>query len=98
MRGILLALICVACAATAQEPTGVHDFDFLVGDWQVHHRRLKERLAGSTEWIEFDGTQSTRLALDGAGNVSDNWFDSPGNAYRGVPERSMKSGAPLPSA
>jgi hypothetical protein len=35
---------------------GASDFDFLIGDWRVHHRRLKERLANSQEWIEFDGT------------------------------------------
>jgi hypothetical protein len=23
--------------------SGVHDFDFLVGHWRVHHRKLKER-------------------------------------------------------
>jgi hypothetical protein len=28
---------------------GVHDFDFLVGEWRVHHRTLKERLAYSHE-------------------------------------------------
>lgn len=96
MRAVLVALTFVVCTATAQEPGGpapraaaVRDFDFLVGDWHVHHRRLKARLAGSTEWIEFDGTQSTRLALNGAGNVSDNWFDIPGNAYRGVSVRSF---------
>src|SRR6185503_13145071 len=84
-----------ASAGTASTPTrGLHDFDFLVGDWRVHHRRLKARLAGSTEWLEFEGTQSTRPALDGAGNVSDNWFDMPGGAYRGVSVRSFdaKSG------
>ena len=24
--------------AAAAKPTGVHDFDFQVGDWRVHHR------------------------------------------------------------
>ena len=33
----------------------VHDFDFYMGTWQVHHRRLKERLCGSHEWQEFEG-------------------------------------------
>src|SRR5579863_8624142 len=35
---------------------GLHDFDFLVGQWQAHHRKLKQRLANDHEWIEFDGT------------------------------------------
>jgi len=45
---------------------GVHDFDFLVGQWRVHCRTLKERLANSHEWIEFEGTlvnQPLRAAL-----------------------------------
>jgi len=29
------------------------DFDFLLGKWQVGNKRLKERLVGSNEWIEF---------------------------------------------
>ena len=32
------------------------DFDFLVGDWQVGHRRLRKRLVGSQDWDEFGGT------------------------------------------
>jgi len=31
-----------------------HDFDFLFGRWNGRNRRLKERLAGSNEWLEFD--------------------------------------------
>ena len=38
------------------ENDGRHDFDFLVGHFIMRHRRLKERLKGSTEWEEFDGT------------------------------------------
>jgi hypothetical protein len=32
---------------------GLHDFDFLFGHWQVHHRKLKERLANDREWVEW---------------------------------------------
>src|SRR5262245_45578484 len=32
-----------------------HDWDWLVGNWNVWHRRLKERLASSNEWEEFTG-------------------------------------------
>jgi hypothetical protein len=62
----------------------LHDFDFLVGDWRVHHRRLKERLANSHEWVEFDGTLSTRQLMDGWANAGDNLFEMPGGDHRGV--------------
>src|SRR5258708_7825756 len=45
--------------------SGVHDFDFLVGHWQVHHRKLKKRLANSHEWIEFEGTLSSQPLMGG---------------------------------
>jgi len=63
---------------------GLHDFDFLVGEWRAHHRKLKERLADNREWVEFDGTQSMRKLMDGYANEDDNIFNVPGGAYRGV--------------
>lgn len=44
------------------------DFDFLMGSWNVHNRRLRERLAGSDEWDEFEATSIARPLLDGLGN------------------------------
>ena len=73
--------------ATANE-TGLHDFDFLVGEWRVQHRRLKERLADSHEWVEFDGTLSMRKLMGGWANVDDNVLNMPDGAYRGVGLRS----------
>jgi len=29
------------------DASGLHDVDFLVGEWRVQHRRLKERLANN---------------------------------------------------
>jgi hypothetical protein len=69
---------------------GLHDFDFLVGRWQVHHRRLKERLANSQEWIEFEGTSEMRQLMGGYGNVDDNVVELPGGAYRAVGLRSFE--------
>lgn len=67
---------------------GPHDFDFLVGHWKTHHRQLKEALAESHEWVEFDGTYDFRLLMDGWGNVGDNVFKKPGGDIRGVSLRS----------
>jgi hypothetical protein len=47
---------------------GAHDFDFWMGGWKVHNRYLRERLRGSTDWIEFDATSDARLLPDGLGN------------------------------
>ncbi len=64
--------------------SGLHDFDFVQGEWRVHHRELKDRLAGSHEWIEFDGTQKAWLVMGGYANVDENVFNKPDGTYRGV--------------
>jgi hypothetical protein len=69
--------------------TSCTDFDFVLGDWTVAHRRLAARLVGSQEWVEFRGTMSTRAILGGAGNIEDNLLDLPGGAYRAVAVRSF---------
>jgi hypothetical protein len=73
---------------------GLHDFDFLVGHWQVHHRKLKKRLANNHEWAEFEGTLHSQPLMGGYANVDDDVFDVPGGAYCGVAPRSFdaKSG------
>ena len=50
---------------------GRADFDFFMGRWQVHHHRLRERLKGSTEWEEFEGTASAHKILGGIGNFDE---------------------------
>jgi hypothetical protein len=65
------------------------DFDPLVGSWRVHHRRLKERLKGCTEWEEFEGTSTLRSLMDGAGNVDDNVLELPSGTYRAATIRTF---------
>jgi hypothetical protein len=69
-------------------PSGAADFNFFPGHWKVSHRRLKQRLVGSTEWEEFGGTCSVQTLLGGFGNVDDNVIDLPGAPYRAVTFRS----------
>jgi len=68
-------------AQLSTNPTGLHDFDFLIGEWHVHHRVLKK---DRSEWVEFDGTSSTRKLMDGSGNVEDNVLNPPSGTYRAV--------------
>ena len=71
------------------DPDAPADFDFIIGDWRVHHRRLKERLAGSTDWNSFEGLSATHKTLGGFGNVEDNQLFMPGGSYRAIAVRSF---------
>jgi hypothetical protein len=64
--------------------SGAHDFDFLIGEWSVLHRRLRRRLVGDDQWIEFSGPASVRKILAGLGNIDEFRIDLPEGAYTGA--------------
>jgi hypothetical protein len=64
-----------AAAATGD---GQHDFDFEIGTWKIHLKRLLHPLTGSTTWVEFDGTSVTRKLWDGRANIEQ--FETDGSA------------------
>ncbi len=66
-----------------------HDWDFLVGRWNVQHRRLRERLVGSRAWDDFSGTLVNWPVLGGHGNVGDNVMNMPGGTVRGIGLRAL---------
>ena len=74
---------------TDRHTSSADDFDFIIGDWRVLHRRLKQRLVGCTDWMEFEGTSTTRKILGGLGNLEDNVLELPDGAYRAVAMRSF---------
>lgn len=71
---------------------GATGFDFEFGAWTVRHRRLTRRLAGCTDWEEFDGTSETRPVLGGRGNIEDNLIRFPSGPYRAIAIRSFDPG------
>jgi hypothetical protein len=54
--------------ADVRELPRSHDFDFWMGRWNVHNRRLVKRLAGSDEWDEFESKVAARELPGGLGN------------------------------
>ena len=44
------------------------DFDFFIGKWKIHNRKLKSRLTNCDEWIEFEAAQECSPILNGFGN------------------------------
>jgi hypothetical protein len=60
-----------ANGSTATQGDGSHDFDFLIGDWKAHVRRLPERLKGSNVWVEYDGISNHKKLLDSNANFEE---------------------------
>ena len=60
-----------ATATVAPQRDGAHDFDFLIGDWKAHVRRLPDRLNGSNTWIEYDGISNHKKLLDSNANFEE---------------------------
>lgn len=63
------------------------DFDFIIGDWHVAHRRLNARFSHCTAWTEFTGHSSTMHILGGFGNLEDNLLRFPDGPFRAVAMR-----------
>lgn len=71
---------------------GARDFDFLHGKWRVRHRRLRERLAGCTDWEVADAIDVVRVAFNGLGNVGRFIRYVDGHPYEGMAIRLFDPG------
>src|SRR5436305_488989 len=65
----------------AAQHDGQHDFDFEIGTWKIHLKRLDHRMVGSTNWVEFDGTSVTRKVWGGRANLEEFETDSPAGGH-----------------
>ncbi len=63
---------------------GQHDFDFFVGSWKVHNRRLRNPLTGSNTWVEFEGTSVNKKIWGGRANFDEDELDDPSGHVRGM--------------
>jgi len=84
-----LAAVLVACAsalALADVPArdGSRDFDFEIGTWKTHVRRLLHPLTGSTTWVEMNGTSVVRPVWGGRANLLELEADGPGGHFQGL--------------
>src|SRR5580692_12444423 len=72
-----MALAVSLQAQTSSDPAnlpqrdGSHDFDFLIGDWKAHVRRLPDRLNNSNVWVEYDGISNHHKILDSNSNFEE---------------------------
>jgi hypothetical protein len=71
-----------ANGSTTTQGDGSHDFNFLIGDWKAHVRRLPERLKGSNVWVEYDGMSNHKKLLDNNANFEEFDVSSSDNKLR----------------
>ena len=61
------AFLCLQANATATSSPS--DFDFLVGKWVMHNRRLNKRLENCKDWTEFDSSDENSKTLSGVADM-----------------------------
>ncbi len=66
---------------------GQHDFDFYIGTWKIHNRRLLHPLTGSNTWVEFEAISVARAAWGGMANTDEYEADSPSGHIEGMTVR-----------
>jgi len=66
------------------ERDGQHDFDFEIGTWKTHLKRMAHPLTGSTTWIEYDGTTVVRKVWNGRSNLVELEADGPAGHFEGL--------------
>jgi hypothetical protein len=70
-----------------QPPTqrdGQHDFDFEIGSWKTHLKRLVNPLTGSKTWVEYEGTTVVRKVWNGRANLVELVADGPAGHFEGL--------------
>src|SRR6202162_566750 len=82
MSGIALSLAASATDSAAQPAKGAardgqHDFDFNIGVWKTHIRRILDPLSGSANSIELEGTVTVRKVWDGRAQLEEIEADGP---------------------
>jgi hypothetical protein len=65
-------------------PDGQHDFDFNLGVWHTHIRRILDPLSGSANSIELNGTVTVRKIWDGRAQLEEIEAEGPNGHWEGL--------------
>ena len=98
MLSILCCLIILQPLYGAEEKKpalrdGQNDFDFHIGTWKTHLKRLQHPLTGSTTWVEYEGTTVVRKVWNGRANLVELAADGPAGHFEGLSLRLYDSEA-----
>ena len=86
-QGLAQGKLAAPGASLKQPQTGRdgrHDFDFEIGTWKTHLRRLLRPLTGSTTWVEYEGVTVVRKVWGGRANLVELVADGPAGHFEGL--------------
>ena len=63
---------------------GSHDFDFNIGVWHTHIKRVPDALAGSHQSVELNGTVTVRKVWGGRAELEEIEADGPNGHWEGL--------------
>jgi len=88
--GVLFCLPPAVCqaevsnAAAREVRDGRHDFDFELGTFKTHVKRLLKPLSGASEWTEYHGTTTVGKVWGGKANLVELVMDGPAGRFEGL--------------
>jgi hypothetical protein len=93
LAGAISVILPILPAAAVDEPAqpskasardGQHDFDFNIGVWKTHIKRVLDPLSGSTKSIELNGTVTVRKVWDGRAQLEQIETEGPNGHWEGL--------------
>jgi hypothetical protein len=85
-----ISALAQAVAAKPEQPSstelrdGQHDFDFNIGTWKTHIRRLLHPLKGSNDWVDLNGTVHVRKVWNGRAQLEEIEADGSTGHFEGL--------------
>ena len=80
--GLLAGTVAAFPASATSE--GQHDFDFNIGVWHTHIKRVLDPLAGSQHSFEMDGTVTVRKVWGGRAELEEIETEGPNGHWEGL--------------
>jgi hypothetical protein len=93
LTGAIGGILPTLPAAAADEPAqpskalardGQHDFDFNIGVWKTHIKRVLDPLSGSAKSVELNGTVTVRKVWDGRAQLEEIETEGPNGHWEGL--------------
>jgi hypothetical protein len=79
-----VAYPCVGHSQTPSGHDGQHDFDFNIGVWRTHIRRVVDPFASNSESVELNGTVTVRKVWGGKAELEEIEADGPKGHWEGL--------------